>query len=104
MHLIVDYITANYALSSVVLSGPGGPFILFPGCVENQVVSLSNTTLMLHSGHYTLQVLVGNEWGINYSIRALAFRRGQPSDDILEASSCLVRQEDISIVCPVYRA
>lgn len=74
VHLILEYVTANYALSSIVLSGPGGPYLIFPGCVENQTISLSNTTLMLHSGHYTLQVNVGNEWGMNYSNTPMLFQ------------------------------
>lgn len=74
VHLIVDFVTANYTLSSMVLSGPGGPYLIFPGCIENQTVSLSNTTFMLHSGHYTLQVHVGNEWDVNDNPTSMLFQ------------------------------
>lgn len=65
--LNIEQLTADYSVSSIVLSGPGGPFILVPSCLGPGLWSLPSTTLPLQTGLYTLQVHVANEWALNAS-------------------------------------
>lgn len=74
VHLSIEQIMANYSISSIILSGPGGPFILFSGCISNQSIMLPTTTLFLQSGHYTLQVHVGNDWGMSNTPTSFSFQ------------------------------